>query len=118
MKPLQEEITQLLNDAERMQNTDSGNEVEVKILLSNQDNLLNQIKKIEETKIPSLREQIDTLREEKSTKQGTLRGIHEAMKPKVEELNEIRGEINSKRAALEATILDILEAANEKYNKD
>ena len=68
MKPIQEEITQLLNDAEGMQNTDSGNEIEVKTLLSNQDNLLNQIKEIEETKIPALRGQIDTLKEERSTK--------------------------------------------------
>jgi hypothetical protein len=40
------------------------------------------------------------------------------MKPKVEKLNEIQGEIDSKRAALEGTILDILETANEKYNKE
>jgi chromosome segregation ATPase len=85
VKPIQEEMTQLLNDIKGMQNTNSSNGIkesgtledqdipeEVKVLLLDQDNLRNQIKEIEETKIPALREQIDTLRVERSTKRDTL----------------------------------------------
>jgi chromosome segregation ATPase len=128
MKPLEEEIFQLIDESQKSQNDDSSDEAgtpkdqdmpeEIKVLLSDQDNLRNQIKEIEETKIPAIRDQIDALRVERLAKRDELSGIHDDMKPKVDELNEIQGEIDSKRAALEGTILDILEAANEKYNEE
>jgi chromosome segregation ATPase len=126
VKPLEEEILQLINESQKSQNAGSSDESdtpkeqdmpeEIKVLLLDQDNLRNQIKEIEETKIPAIRDQIDALRVERLAKRNQLSGIYDDMKPKVEKLNEIYGEIDSKRAALEGTILDILEAANEKYN--
>ena len=128
IKPLEEEIYQLISESQKSQNDGSSDESrvpkdqdipeEIKILLSDQDNLRNQIKDIEETKIPNIRDQIDALRVQRLAKRDELSGIHDDMKPKVDELNKIQGEIDSKRAALEGTILDILEAANEKYNEE
>ena len=128
VKPLEEEFFQLINESQESQNAGSSDELgtpkeqdmpeEIKVLLLDQDNLRNQIEEIEETKMPAIRDQIDALRVERLAKRDQLSGIHDDMKPKVEKLNEIQGEIDSKRAALEGTILDILEAANEKYNKE
>ena len=128
VKPLEDEIFQLINKSQEAKNTDSTDESstqkqqdipdEIKVLLLDQDNLQNQIKEIEETKIPAIREEIDALRVERSSKRDELSAIYDDIKPKVEKLNEIYGEIDSKRAVLEGTILDILEAANEKYNKE
>ena len=128
VKPLEEEIFQLINESQESQNAGSSGESgtpkeqdmpkEIKVLLLDQDNLRNQIKEIEETKILAIRDQIDALRVERLAKRDQLSGIHDDMKPKVEKLNEIQGKIDSKRAALEGTILDILEAANEKYNEE
>ena len=128
VKPLEEEILQLINESQKSQNAGSSDESdtpkeqdmpeEIKVLLLDQDNLRNQIKEIEETKIPTIRDQIDALRIERLAKRDQLSAIHDDMKPKVEKLNEIQGEIDSKRAVLEGTILDILEAANDKYNKE
>ena len=128
VKQLEEEIFQLINQSQESKNADSSDESstpkrqdipdEIKVLLLDQDNLRNQIKEIEETKIPAIKEQIDALRVERLAKRDELSAIYDDIKPKVEKLNEIYGEIDSKRAALEGTILDILEAANEKYNKE
>jgi len=128
VKPLEEEIFQLINQSQESKNAGSSDESstqkqqdipdEIKVLLLDQDNLQNQIKEIEETKIPAIKEEIDALRVERLSKRDELSAIYDDIKPKVEKLNEIYGEIDSKRAVLEGTILDILEAANEKYNKE
>ena len=106
VKPLEEEIFQLINQSQESKNAGSSDESstqkqqdipdEIKVLLLDQDNLQNQIKEIEETKIPAIKEEIDALRVERLSKRDELSAIYDDIKPKVEKLNEIYGEIDSK----------------------